>query len=404
MSDTRNTTVIVAGARTPIGRLLGGLKGFTGAELGGFAIKGALARAGVAPDQVEYVIMGQVLQAGGGQITARQAAAKGGIPMDIPAITINKVCLSGLNAIALADQLIRAGEYEIVVAGGMESMTNAPHLLPKSREGFKYGDVPLVDSMAYDGLWDAFTDQAMGALTDQANNTGLKLSREEQDEFSARSHQRAAEAWKNGVFADEVVPVEVPQRKGDPIVVDSDEGVRGDTSVEALARLRPAFGKDGTITAGSASQISDGGCAVVVMSKAKAEELGLSWIAEIGAHGSVAGPDSTLQSQPANAIAKACKKEGIQPADLDLIEINEAFAAVGIASTRELQVGDDKVNVNGGAIALGHPIGMSGARLVLHLALELNRRGGGVGAAALCGGGGQGDALIVRVPQKSTQN
>ncbi|WP_371403860.1 acetyl-CoA C-acetyltransferase [Kribbella sp. NBC_00662] len=399
MSDTRNTTVIVAGARTPIGRLLGGLKGFTGAELGGFAIKGALDKAGVAPDQVEYVIMGQVLQAGGGQITARQAAVKGGIPMDVPAITINKVCLSGLNAIALADQLIRAGEYEIVVAGGMESMTNAPHLLPKSREGFKYGDVPLVDSMAYDGLWDAFTDQAMGALTDQKNNADEKLSREEQDEFSARSHQRAAEAWKNGVFADEVVPVEVPQRKGDPIVVDSDEGVRGDTSVEVLAKLRPAFGKDGTITAGSASQISDGGCAVVVMSKAKAEELGLSWIAEIGAHGSVAGPDSTLQSQPANAIAKACKKEGIEPADLDLIEINEAFAAVGIASARELNVGEDKVNVNGGAIALGHPIGMSGARLVLHLALELGRRGGGVGAAALCGGGGQGDALIVRVPK-----
>jgi acetyl-CoA C-acetyltransferase len=399
MSDTRNTTVIVAGARTPIGRLLGGLKGFTGAELGGFAIKGALDKAGVAPDQVEYVIMGQVLQAGGGQITARQAAVKGGIPMDVPAITINKVCLSGLNAIALADQLIRAGEYEIVVAGGMESMTNAPHLLPKSREGFKYGDVTMVDSMAYDGLWDAFTDQAMGALTDQKNNADEKLSREEQDEFSARSHQRAAEAWKNGVFADEVVPVEVPQRKGDPLVVDADEGVRGDTSAEVLAKLRPAFGKDGTITAGSASQISDGGCAVVVMSKAKAEELGLSWIAEIGAHGSVAGPDSTLQSQPANAIAKACKKEGIEPADLDLIEINEAFAAVGIASARELNVGEDKVNVNGGAIALGHPIGMSGARLVLHLALELGRRGGGVGAAALCGGGGQGDALIVRVPQ-----
>jgi acetyl-CoA C-acetyltransferase len=403
MSDatrsSQNQTVIVAGARTPIGRLLGGLKGFTGAELGGFAIKGALEKAGVAPDQVEYVIMGQVLQAGGGQITARQAAAKAGIPMTIPAITINKVCLSGLNAIALADQLIRAGEYDVVVAGGMESMTNAPHLLPKSREGFKYGDVPLVDSMAFDGLWDAFTDQAMGALTDQANNEGLKLSREEQDEFSARSHQQAAAAWKNGVFTDEVVPVEVPQRKGDPIVVDSDEGVRSDTSVESLAKLRPAFGKDGTITAGSASQISDGGCAVVVMSKAKAEELGLSWIAEIGAHGSVAGPDSTLQSQPAKAIVKACQKEGIEPGALDLVEINEAFAAVGIASARELQVDLDKVNVNGGAIALGHPIGMSGARLVLHLALELKRRGGGTGAAALCGGGGQGDALIVRVPQ-----
>ncbi|GAA0600937.1 acetyl-CoA C-acetyltransferase [Kribbella sandramycini] len=396
MSDTQNRSVIVAGARTPIGRLLGGLKGFTGAELGGFAIKGALDKAGVAPDQVEYVIMGQVLQAGGGQITARQAAVKGGIPMNVPAITINKVCLSGLNAIALADQLIRAGEYDVVVAGGMESMTNAPHLLPKSREGFKYGDTALVDSMSFDGLWDAFTDQPMGALTEQANGA---LTREEQDAFSARSHQQAAAAWKNGVFADEVVPVEVPQRKGDPIVIDSDEGVRGDTTVETLAKLRPAFGKEGTITAGSASQISDGGCAVVVMSKAKAEELGLSWIAEIGAHGAVSGPDSTLQSQPANAIAKACAKEGIEPAALDLIEINEAFASVGIASTRELGVDEDKVNVNGGAIALGHPIGMSGARLVLHLALELGRRGGGVGAAALCGGGGQGDALIVRVAQ-----
>ncbi|TDO52546.1 acetyl-CoA C-acetyltransferase [Kribbella sp. VKM Ac-2527] len=402
MSDatrsSQNETVIVAGARTPIGRLLGGLKGFSGADLGGFAIKGALEKAGVSPDQVEYVIMGQVLQAGAGQIAARQAAVKAGIPMSVPAITINKVCLSGLNAIALASQLIRAGEYDVVVAGGMESMTNAPHLLPKSREGFKYGDVTLVDSMAYDGLWDAFTDQAMGSLTEQANTDREKLSREEQDEFSARSHQRAAAGWKNGVFADEVVPVEVPQRKGDPLVVDADEGVRADTTAESLAKLRPAFGKEGTITAGSASQISDGGCAVVVMSKAKAEELGLTWLAEIGAHGSVAGPDSSLQSQPANAIAKACAKEGIDPSVLDLVEINEAFAAVGIASARELKIDEDKVNVNGGAIALGHPIGMSGARVVLHLALELQRRGGGVGAAALCGGGGQGDALIVRVP------
>ncbi|MEU0092009.1 acetyl-CoA C-acetyltransferase [Kribbella sp. NPDC006257] len=403
MSDatrsSQHTSVIVAGARTPIGRLLGGLKGFTGAELGGFAIKAALEKSGVAPDQVEYVIMGQVLQAGAGQIAARQAGVLGGIPMNVPAITINKVCLSGLNAIALADQLIRAGEYDVVVAGGMESMTNAPHLLPKSREGFKYGEVTMVDSMAFDGLWDAFTDQAMGALTDDVNNTGLKLTREEQDEFAVRSHQRAAEAWKNGLYADEVVPVEVPQRKGDPIVIDSDEGVRADTSLEVLAKLRPAFGKDGTITAGSSSPISDGGCAVVVMSKAKAEELGLTWLAEIGAHGSVAGPDSSLQSQPANAIAKACSKEGIEPAALDLIEINEAFASVGIASTRELNVDADKVNVNGGAIAVGHPIGMSGARLVLHLALELKRRGGGIGAAALCGGGGQGDALIVNVPK-----
>ena len=391
-------SVIVAGARTPIGRLLGGLKGFSGADLGGFAIKAALERAGVGVDQVDYVIMGQVLQAGTGQITARQAATKAGVPMSVPALTVNKVCLSGMNAIALADQLVQAGEYDIIVAGGMESMTNAPHLLPKSREGFKYGDVKMVDHMAYDGLWDAFTDQAMGALTEQCNAEGLGLSREEQDAFSDRSHQRAAEGWKNGIFDDEVVKIEVPQRKGDPLVFDTDEGVRGDTSAESLAKLRPAFAKDGTITAGSASQISDGGCAVVVMSKAKAEELGLSWLAEVGAAGSVAGPDSTLQMQPANAIAQACRKDGIEPTDLDLVEINEAFAAVGIASARELGVDEEKVNVNGGAIALGHPIGASGARIVLHLALELRRRGGGVGAAALCGGGGQGDALIVRVP------
>jgi acetyl-CoA C-acetyltransferase len=391
-------SVIVAGARTPIGRLLGGLKDQSAADLGGVAIKGALEKAGVSGDQVEYVILGQVIQAGAGQITARQAAVKGGIPMDVPALTINKVCLSGINAIALADQLIRAGEHDIIVAGGMESMTQAPHLLPKSREGFKYGDVQMLDHMAYDGLWDVFTDQAMGALTEQCNADGLGLSREEQDAFSARSHQRAAQGWKNGLFDDEVVKVEVPQRKGDPIVVDTDEGVRGDTSTESLGKLRPAFAKDGTITAGSASQISDGGCAVVVMSRAKAEELGLTWLAEVGAAGSVAGPDSTLQMQPANAIAQACRKEGIEPTDLDLVEINEAFAAVGIASARELGIGEDKVNVNGGAIAVGHPIGMSGARLVLHLALELRRRGGGVGAAALCGGGGQGDALVVRVP------
>jgi acetyl-CoA C-acetyltransferase len=396
--STQNQTVIVAGARTPIGKLLGGLKSFSGADLGGFAIKAALEKAGVSPADVEYVIMGQVLQAGAGQIAARQAAVKAGIPMTVPAVTINKVCLSGINAIALADQLIRAGEYDIVVAGGMESMTNAPHLLPKSRDGFKYGDVTMLDSMAHDGLWDVFTDQAMGSLTEAANAEREQLTREEQDQFSARSHQLAAEGWKNGVFADEVVPVEVPQRRGDPIVVDTDEGIRGDTTVESLSKLRPAFGKDGTITAGSASQISDGGCAVVVMSKAKAEELGLTWLAEIGAHGSVAGPDSTLQSQPARAIAKACAKEGIEPASLALVEINEAFAAVGIASARELDIDLNKVNVNGGSVALGHPIGMSGARVVLHLALELQRRGGGTGAAALCGGGGQGDALIVRVP------
>ncbi|WP_280434996.1 acetyl-CoA C-acetyltransferase [Nocardia carnea] len=389
-------SVIVAGARTPVGRLLGGLKDFSGSALGGVAIAGALEKAGVRGDQVDYVIMGQVLTAGAGQIPARQAAVAGGIPMDVPALTLNKVCLSGINAIALADQLIRAGEYEIVVAGGQESMSRAPHMLEKSREGFKYGDVTLRDHMAYDGLHDIFTDQAMGALTEQRNDTD-PITRADQDAFAAASHQRAAAAWKNGVFDDEVVPVEVPQRKGDPVLFRQDEGIRADTTTESLSKLRPSFSKNGTITAGSASQISDGAAAVVVMSKAKAQELGLSWIAEIGAAGVVAGPDSTLQDQPANAIAKACAKEGIAPADLDLVEINEAFAAVGIASTRKLGIDPAKVNVNGGAIAIGHPLGMSGARIVLHLALELKRRGGGVGAAALCGGGGQGDALIVRV-------
>jgi acetyl-CoA C-acetyltransferase len=393
-------SVIVAGARTPIGRLLGGLKSLSGSDLGGLAIKGALERAGVSGDQVEYVIMGQVLQAGAGQIPARQAAHKGGIPLDVPALTINKVCLSGINAIALADQLIRAGEYDIVVAGGQESMTQAPHMLLGSREGTKYGDTKLTDHMAYDGLWDALTDQAMGNLTEQINQDVQSYTREEQDAFSARSHQLAATAQKNGVFDDEIVPVEIPSRRGDPIVVAADEGVRADTTTESLGKLRPAFDKNGTITAGSASQISDGAAAVVVMSKAKAEELGLSWIAEIGAAGTVAGPDSSLQSQPANAIELACRKEGITPADLDLVEINEAFAAVGIASTAQLGISEDIVNVNGGAIALGHPIGASGARIALHLALELGRRGGGTGVAALCGGGGQGDALILRVPQQ----
>ena len=391
-------TVIVAGARTPMGRMSGSLKSFSGSDLGGFAIKAALEKSGVAPDQVDYVIMGQVLTAGEGQIPARQAATKAGIPMTVPALTVNKVCLSGIDAIALADQLIRAGEFDVVVAGGQESMTNAPHLLEKSREGFKYGDVTLRDHMALDGLWDAFTDQAMGVLTEQANTGDLEFSRAEQDEFAARSHQLAARAWKDGYFDDEVVTVAVPQRKGDPVEFTSDEGVRADTTAESLAGLRPAFRKDGTITAGSASQISDGACAVVVMKRSKAEELGLSWLAEIGSHGVVAGPDSTLQSQPARAIVAACEKEGIAPDDLDLLEINEAFAAVGLASAKELGVDIDKVNVNGGAIAIGHPIGVSGARITLHLAHELKRRGGGVGAAALCGGGGQGDALIVKVP------
>jgi acetyl-CoA C-acetyltransferase len=391
------SSVIVAGARTPMGRLLGSLKDFSAADLGSVAIRGALDRAGVSGDQVQYVIMGQVLQAGAGQLPVRKAAAGAGIPMTVPSILINKVCLSGLDAIALADQLIRAGEVEIVVAGGMESMTNAPHVLPKSREGIKYGNTQLVDAMAFDGLTDAFDGQPMGAST-EGYNERYSLTREEQDAFAARSHQRAAEAQKNGLFAEEIVAVEIPQRRGEAIVFAEDEGIRADTTVESLARLRPAFSKDGTITAGSASQISDGAAAVVVMSKTKAEELGLSWLAEIGAHGIVAGPDTSLHEQPSNAIKKALDREGLTVDDLDLLEINEAFAAVGIVSARALGVSEDRVNPNGGAIALGHPIGMSGARLALTLAYELKRRGGGVGAAALCGGGGQGDALILRVP------
>jgi acetyl-CoA C-acetyltransferase len=394
------TAVVVAGARTPMGRLLGSLKDFSAADLGGVAIRGALDKSGVDPQDVQYVIMGQVLTAGAGQIPARQAAVAAGVPMTVPALTINKVCLSGIDAIALAAQLIRLGEFDVVVAGGQESMSQAPHLLLGSRQGYKYGDVPLRDHMQYDGLWDAFTDQAMGELTEGANSSDRHFSRGEQDAFAARSHQLAAQGWKNGLYDDEVVPVPIPQRKGDPLMFKEDEGIRPDTTVEALARLKPAFRKDGTITAGSASQISDGAAAVVVLRRAKAEELGLTWLAEIGAHGVVAGPDSTLQHQPAAAIRTACTKEGIDVADLDLIEINEAFAAVGLASIRELGVDPEIVNVNGGAIALGHPIGMSGARLVVHLALELARRGGGIGAAALCGGGGQGDALVIRVPAR----
>nr|WP_223731106.1 acetyl-CoA C-acetyltransferase [Streptomyces purpurogeneiscleroticus] len=398
-SNGSTTSVIVAGARTPMGRLLGSLKSFSGADLGGFAIKAALDRAGIGGDQVQYVIMGQVLQAGAGQIPARQAAVKAGIPMNVPALTVNKVCLSGLDAIALADQLIRAGEFDVIVAGGQESMTNAPHLLPKSRGGYKYGAVEMLDAMAHDGLTDAFENVAMGESTEK-HNTRLGIQRPEQDEIAARSHQRAAAAQKNGLFEAEITPIEIPQRKGEAVVFSQDEGIRGETTAESLGKLRPAFAKDGTITAGTSSQISDGAAAVVVMSKAKAEELGLEWIAEIGAHGNVAGPDNSLQSQPSNAINHALGKEGLKVADLDLIEINEAFAAVAVQSMKDLGVSPEKVNVNGGAIALGHPIGMSGARIVLHLALELKRRGGGVGAAALCGGGGQGDALIVRVPGK----
>ncbi|MEV0237126.1 acetyl-CoA C-acetyltransferase [Nonomuraea sp. NPDC050786] len=394
-----SSSVIVAGARTPIGKLLGSLSGLPAVELGGIAIKAALERAGVAPEAVEYVIMGQVLQAGAGQIPSRQAAVKAGIPMTVPSITVNKVCLSGLDAIALADQLIRAGEFDIVVAGGMESMTNAPHLLPGLRKGVKYGGSDVVDSMAHDGLFCAFDQCAMGESTER-HNARLGIGREEQDALSARSHQLAAAAIKNGVFEDEIVPVEIPQRRGEPLIVREDEGVRGDTTPETLARLRPAFAADGTITAGSASQISDGACAVVVMSKSKAEELGLEWLAEIGRHGNVAGPDASLQSQPANAIKQAMAKQGVTAGDLDLVEINEAFASVVLQSVKELGVPLDKVNVNGGGIALGHPIGASGARIVLTLAYELRRRGGGLGAAGLCGGGGQGDALLITVPKR----
>ena len=392
------TSVIVGGARTPMGRLLGALKDFSATQLGSVAIKAALDRSGVSPEQVQYVIMGQVLQAGAGQLPARQAAVGAGIPMSVPAITVNKVCLSGLDAIALADQLIRVGEFDIVVAGGMESMTQAPHLLANQRAGYKYGDVVIKDHMALDGLTDAYDAVSMGESTER-HNTRLNISREEQDAFGAASHQRAAAAQKEGRLAEEIAPVEVPQRRGDPLVVTDDEQIRPETTVESLAKLKPAFAKDGTITAATSSPISDGACAVVVMRRSTAEELGLPWLAEIGAHGNVAGPDNSLQSQPANAIAQALAKEGRSASDLDLVEINEAFAAVGIQSMRDLGLDHDRVNVNGGAIALGHPIGMSGARLALTLALELRRRGGGVGAAALCGGGGQGDALILRVPR-----
>jgi len=389
-------SVIVGAARTPIGKLSGALKGFTAMDLGGVAIKGALERAGVAGDDVQYVIMGHVIQAGQGQITARQAAVKGGIPMTVPAVTVNKVCLSGLNAIALADMYIAAGDYDIVVAGGMESMTTAPYLLPGARAGYRYGNATLVDATAHDGLFCAFDQVGMGESTERYN-ARLGISRLEQDEFSARSHERAAEAMKSGRFEDEIVPVEIPQRKGDPLVVSEDEGVRPETTVESLGRLRPAFAKDGTITAGSASQISDGAAAVVVMSRRKAEELGAPILAEIGHHGFVAGPDTSLQSQPANAIKAALAKEGLAPSDLDLVEINEAFASVGVQSMRDLGIGPDVTNVNGGAIALGHPVGMSGTRIAMTLAYELRRRGGGLGAVALCGGGGQGDGLVLRV-------
>jgi acetyl-CoA C-acetyltransferase len=389
-------SVIVSGARTPIGRFLGSFANQSAMQLGGFAIREALARAGLSGEQVDYVIMGQVLQGGQGQITARQAAVAGGIPMDVPCITINKVCLSGLNAIHLADTLIQAGEIEIAVAGGMESMSTAPYALPRGRTGFRMGDAQVVDLMIYDGLWDAFDHVHMGDGSDTVNQK-MGIGRAEQDEWASRSHERAAEATKAGRLADEIAVVELPQKKGDPIVVEQDEGIRPGTTPESLAKLAPAFKKDGTITAGNASQISDGAAATIVMSRRKAEELGVTPLAEILAHGQVAGPDTSLHLQPSNAIRQAAEKIGADPSGFDLYEINEAFASVAYAATKDLGLGEDKVNVNGGAVALGHPIGASGARLVLTAAHELKRRGGGVAAAALCGGGGQGDALIFKV-------
>ena len=389
-------SVIVAGARTPIGRLAGSLAGFTGAQLGGIAIKAALERAGVSPDDVDYVFMGQVLQAGTGQITARQAAVEAGIPLTVPATTVNKVCLSGLNTIYLADQMINAGDAEIVVAGGMESMTQAPHLLPGSRAGFKFGDTTLVDSMSHDALFCAFDQLAMGGATEKyAASAGIE--RRPQDELSAQSHERAARAIKDGLFADEITPVSIPQRKGEALVFDTDEGVRADTTADSLGQLRPAFDKSGNITAGNASQISDGGSAVIVTSKAVAERLGVQPLGEIVGYGQVAGPDPSLLTQPARAIRAALDRAGKEISDIALFELNEAFAAVGIASMADLGITDEIVNVNGGAIALGHPVGMSGNRVALTIMHELRRRGGGLGAAALCGGGGQGDAILLKV-------
>jgi len=388
-------SVIVGGARTPIGKFSGSLASVPAVELGAVAIRAALARSGVAPDQVEYVVMGHVIQAGQGQITARQAAVRGGVPKEIPALTVNKVCLSGTSAIAIADQMIRAGELDIVVAGGMESMSRAPYVLPKAREGGRLGNAPMLDAMIHDGLWCAFDDRHMGAGTDQINEE-LGITREEQDAWAARSNIRAHDAWEAGRLAEEVVPVEVPQRRGDPVTVDRDEGIRPDTTPEALARLRPAFTPDGTVTAGNASQISDGGAAVVVMSEDRARELGLTPIAEIVAYGMSADRFPSLQTVPALAMDKALKKAGLSADELGLLEINEAFAAVPLHAARMLGVPEDRVNVNGGAVALGHPIGASGARLVLTLALEMGRRSVDLGGVAICGGGGQGDALILR--------
>ncbi|MGA8922786.1 MAG: acetyl-CoA C-acetyltransferase [Candidatus Dormiibacterota bacterium] len=392
-------SVIVAGARTPFGKFGGAFKDVPAKTLGAHAIREALARAGVKGSEVDYVIMGQVLQAGAGQITARQAAIEAGIPQEVPAITINKVCLSGINAIALADQLIRAGEVDIVVAGGMESMSEAPYLVPKARFGARMGDVQMVDSMVHDGLWSTFTAQHMGDSSDEVNRE-LEISREDQDAWAARSHQRAQSAWDAGTLRDEVVVVALPQKRGDAVNVERDEGVRPGTTAESLGKLQPAFKKDGTITAGNASQISDGAAAVVVMSRERARKLGIEPLVDIVAHGMSADRYSWLHTVPALALSNALKKAGLEVGDLDLVEINEAFAAVALNATRMLRIDEARVNVNGGAVALGHPIGASGARLVLTVALELKRRGLTTGAAALCGGGGQGDALIVRRPRQ----
>ncbi len=386
---------IVAGARTPIGKLGGSLAGFSATDLGGFAITAALARAGIAPEAVEYVYMGQVLQAGAGQITARRAAVNAGIPMSTPASTINKVCLSGLNTIFLADQLISSGYADVVVAGGMESMTNAPYLLPGARAGFRAGDQTLVDSMMYDGLFCAFDACAMGASTER-DTAVARISRDAQDEFSARSHELAAIAHKEGRFADELVSVEVPQRKGDPLLVEVDEGVRPGTTAESLGGLKPAFAAGGTVTAGNASQISDGGSAVVMVSKAYAERLGVTPLGEVVGYAQIAGPDTSLRTQPSRAIRHALSRTDLSVADIERYEINEAFAAVALASIDDLAISPEIVNVNGGAVALGHPIGASGNRLALTLLHEMRREGLSIGAAALCGGGGQGDALVVR--------
>jgi acetyl-CoA C-acetyltransferase len=387
--------VIVAGARTPTGRFRGAFSGLKAVELGGHAIRAAVERAGIAGEQVDYVIMGHVLQAGAGQITSLQASIGAGLPKDVPAITINKVCLSGMSAIAMADQMIRAGEIEVAVAGGMESMTNAPYVLPKARDGSRLGDAQLIDSMIHDGLWSSFLDQHMGEGTDEIS-AELGLTREEQDAWAARSHQRAQAAWGSGLMADEVVSVEVAQARGAPVSVDRDEGIRPDTTPEKLAGLRPAFRADGTITAGNASQISDGACAVVVMSAERAHEVGVRPLAEIVSYGMSADRYPSLHTVPAIALERALKKSGLAASDLGLVEINEAFAAVPIHSARMLGIEDGIVNVNGGAVALGHPIGASGARIVLTLILEMRRRGVDLGGAAICGGGGQGDALVLR--------